>query len=122
VDTGAGEDAAATSLVFAKFVHLKARHPVGIARASQRDNARVVGDLLVDTGINQSSGKIARVLEGRSIAAIALIRARGDHAGAMKRLAEQLGVPVWCDAADREATETGRRVLSARVSGCALAG
>jgi glyoxylase-like metal-dependent hydrolase (beta-lactamase superfamily II) len=30
----------------------------------------------------------------------------------MKRLATRFGVPVWCGTADREATETGRPVLS----------
>jgi glyoxylase-like metal-dependent hydrolase (beta-lactamase superfamily II) len=76
-------------------------------------NAYLLGDVLVDTGIKQSAGRIAGALAGRSISAIALTHAHGDHAGAMKRLAAQLGVPVWCGAADREATETGRLVLSA---------
>jgi len=75
-------------------------------------NAYVVGEVLVDTGIKQSAGKITGLLEGRSISAIALTHAHGDHAGAMKRLAARLGVPVWCGAADREAVETGRLVLS----------
>jgi glyoxylase-like metal-dependent hydrolase (beta-lactamase superfamily II) len=75
-------------------------------------NAYVVGEVLVDTGIKQSAGKIAGMLEGRTISAIALTHAHGDHAGAMKRLSARFGVPVWCGAADREAVETGRLVLS----------
>ena len=75
-------------------------------------NAYLIDDVLVDTGIKQSAGKIAGMLEGRSISAIALTHAHGDHAGGMKRLAAQLGVPVWCGAADREAAETGKPVLS----------
>jgi glyoxylase-like metal-dependent hydrolase (beta-lactamase superfamily II) len=75
-------------------------------------NAYVIGDVLVDTGIKQSASRIADMLEGRSISAIALTHAHGDHAGAMKRLATRFGVPVWCGTADREATETGRPVLS----------
>ena len=78
-------------------------------------NAYLLGDVLVDTGIKQSASKIAGMLEGRSISAIALTHAHGDHAGAMKRLAAQLGVPVWCGAADKEAAETGRLVLSSTV-------
>jgi hydroxyacylglutathione hydrolase len=78
-------------------------------------NAYLIGDVLVDTGIKQSAGKIAGMLKGRSISAIALTHAHGDHAGAMKRLAAQLGVPVWCGAADREAAETGHLVHSATV-------
>src|SRR3979411_1495703 len=75
-------------------------------------NAYLVGEVLVDTGIKQSAGKITGMLEGRNISAIALTHAHGDHAGAMKRLAARLGGPVWCGAADREAVETGRLVLS----------
>ena len=71
-------------------------------------NAYLVGDVLVDTGIKQSAGKIARMLAGRTMSAIALTHAHPDHAGGMKRLVEQFGVPVWCGAADRTATETGR--------------
>jgi len=78
-------------------------------------NAYLIGDVLVDTGIKQSESKIAKMLEGRSISAIALTHAHGDHAGAMKKLAARFGVPVWCGAADREATETGRLVLSPTV-------
>lgn len=79
-------------------------------------NAYLIGDVLVDTGIKQSAGKIARMLEGRTVSAIALTHAHGDHAGAMERLAAQFGVPVWCGAADREAAESGRLVLSPTLS------
>lgn len=75
-------------------------------------NAYLLGNVLVDTGIKQSAGKIESALAGREISAIALTHAHGDHAGAMKRLAARLGVPVWCGAADREAVETGKPVLS----------
>ncbi len=85
-------------------------------------NAYLIGDVLVDTGLKQSGGKIARMLGGRTISAIALTHAHGDHAGAMKRLAEQFGVPVWCGAADRAATETGRLVLSSTVKRLRLGG
>jgi hydroxyacylglutathione hydrolase len=74
-------------------------------------NAYLIDDVLVDTGIKQSDAKITKMLEGRNISAIALTHAHGDHAGAIKRLAAQFGVPVWCGAADRDATETGRPVL-----------
>lgn len=78
-------------------------------------NAYLIGDVLVDTGIKQSAAKIAEMVQGRKISVIALTHAHGDHAGAMKRLAAELGAPVWCGAADREATETGRLVLSPAV-------
>jgi len=35
-------------------------------------NAYLIGDVLVDTGLKQSGGKIARMLGGRAISAIAL--------------------------------------------------
>jgi hydroxyacylglutathione hydrolase len=52
------------------------------------------------------------MLDGRDISAIALTHAHPDHAGAMHRLASEFDAPVWCGAADRNATETGRVVLS----------
>jgi glyoxylase-like metal-dependent hydrolase (beta-lactamase superfamily II) len=75
-------------------------------------NAYLIGDVLVDTGIKQSAGKIVGMLGERKISAIALTHAHGDHAGGMKQLAQRFGVPVWCGAADREATEAGRLDLS----------
>lgn len=75
-------------------------------------NAYLIGDVLVDTGIKQSAGRIATMLEGRSISAIVLTHAHGDHAGAMRLLAARYEVPVWCGAADGDAVETGRPVLS----------
>ena len=75
-------------------------------------NAYLIGDVLIDTGIKQSAGKIVGMLGERKLSAIALTHAHPDHAGALKRLATQFGVPVWCGAADRAATETGRLVPS----------
>jgi hydroxyacylglutathione hydrolase len=75
-------------------------------------NAYLVGDVLVDTGVEQSADKLAGMLAGRRVSAIVLTHAHGDHAGAMKRLSERFGVPVWCGARDREAAETGRLVLA----------
>jgi glyoxylase-like metal-dependent hydrolase (beta-lactamase superfamily II) len=75
-------------------------------------NAYLIGDVLVDTGLKQSADRIAAMLEGRQISAIALTHAHNDHAGAMKALAGRFGVPVWCGARDREAAETGRVVLA----------
>jgi hydroxyacylglutathione hydrolase len=76
-------------------------------------NAYLLGDVLVDTGLKQSAARITKLLDGRTISAIALTHAHGDHAGALKRLATQFGVPVWCGVADREATETGRLAFPA---------
>jgi len=75
-------------------------------------NAYLIGDVLVDTGIPQSADKIAEMLEGRRISAVALTHAHSDHAGAMRLVADRFGVPVWCGAQDRDAAESGRVVLA----------
>jgi hydroxyacylglutathione hydrolase len=79
-------------------------------------NAYLIGDVLVDTGIEQSAQKIADSLGNRPIKAIALTHAHGDHAGSMSSLAGRLGVPVWCGAGDREAAQSGQPVVSAPMS------
>jgi glyoxylase-like metal-dependent hydrolase (beta-lactamase superfamily II) len=76
-------------------------------------NAYLLGDVLVDTGMRMSAGKILQALEGRTIRAIALTHAHGDHAGSARRLAAELDVPVWVGTADREAAEIGKAVKKA---------
>jgi glyoxylase-like metal-dependent hydrolase (beta-lactamase superfamily II) len=71
-------------------------------------NAYVIGDVLVDTGLRTSAKKIKEALDGREITAIALTHAHGDHGGSARRLATELGLPVWVGAADRAAAETGK--------------
>src|SRR4051812_18447972 len=73
-------------------------------------NAYLLGDVLVDTGMRTSAGKIKDALGGRKLDAIALTHAHGDHGGSARKLSEALGVPVWVGAADREAVETGKVV------------
>ncbi len=76
-------------------------------------NAYLVGDVLVDTGLKASAGRILRALTGRAVKAIALTHAHGDHGGSACRLAAELDLPVWVGAADREAAETGKAVKKA---------
>lgn len=71
-------------------------------------NAYLIGDVLVDTGLRTSAKKIRQALDGREITAIALTHAHGDHGGSARKLAKELGVPVWVGAADRAAAETGK--------------
>jgi glyoxylase-like metal-dependent hydrolase (beta-lactamase superfamily II) len=73
-------------------------------------NVYVLGDVLVDTGLRTSAGRIRSALEGRDVKAIALTHAHGDHGGSVRKLAQELGLPVWVGALDREATETGKVV------------
>lgn len=73
-------------------------------------NAFLLGDALVDTGIRQSAGTLRKVADEHGVRAIALTHAHGDHAGSAKKLHEDLRLPVWVGAADREATERGKAV------------
>jgi glyoxylase-like metal-dependent hydrolase (beta-lactamase superfamily II) len=73
-------------------------------------NAYLVGDVLVDTGLRTSARKIKGALGDRKLQAIALTHAHGDHGGSARKLSDELGLPVWVGAADREAAETGKVV------------
>jgi glyoxylase-like metal-dependent hydrolase (beta-lactamase superfamily II) len=73
-------------------------------------NAYLVGDVLVDTGLRTSAGRIRAALGGRTLRAIALTHAHGDHGGSARKLAAELDLPVWVGARDRQATETGKAV------------
>jgi glyoxylase-like metal-dependent hydrolase (beta-lactamase superfamily II) len=76
-------------------------------------NAYLLGDVLVDTGLRTSANKIKEALAGRTLRAIALTHAHGDHGGSARKLAAELDLPVWVGAVDREATETGNAVKKA---------
>jgi hydroxyacylglutathione hydrolase len=73
-------------------------------------NTYLVGDVLVDTGLRTSAGKIKEAVGNRQLKAIALTHAHGDHGGSARKLSNELGLPVWVGAADREAAETGKVV------------
>jgi glyoxylase-like metal-dependent hydrolase (beta-lactamase superfamily II) len=73
-------------------------------------NTYLVGDVLVDTGLRTSAGKIKEAVGDRELKAIALTHAHGDHGGSARKLSDELGLPVWVGAADREAAETGKVV------------
>jgi hydroxyacylglutathione hydrolase len=73
-------------------------------------NAYLLGDVLVDTGLRTSAGKIREAIGNRELKAIALTHAHGDHGGSARKLSNELGLPVWVGAADREAAETGKVV------------
>jgi glyoxylase-like metal-dependent hydrolase (beta-lactamase superfamily II) len=76
---------------------------------SPRDgvNAYLLGGVLVDTGLKSSAKKILGALKGHAVTAVALTHAHPDHGGSARRISEELGVPLWTGAADREAMETG---------------
>ena len=80
-------------------------------------NAYLVGDVLVDAGIRQSSWWILRELRERPLRALALSHVHPDHQGSSARVCGELGVPLWCGAADADAMEGG---LTNYVSGRGL--
>jgi hydroxyacylglutathione hydrolase len=80
-------------------------------------NAYLLGDVLVDTGMRTSAGKLREALKGRTLKAIALTHAHGDHGGSARKLASELDLPVWVGAVDRAATETGKAVKKAPYDG-----
>ncbi len=75
-------------------------------------NAYLLGRILVDTGVSGSAKKLRQVISDHHVEAIALTHAHVDHAGSARKLSDELGLPVWVGAADREATESGKAVKS----------
>jgi hydroxyacylglutathione hydrolase len=75
-------------------------------------NTYVIGDVLVDTGYRFSAGAIKKAIGDRQLSAIALTHAHPDHQGSARKLADELGLPVWVGAGDREAAESGRIVTN----------
>lgn len=73
-------------------------------------NVYVLGDVLVDSGTALDRRRILRQLRGRTIATHALTHAHLDHVGSSHRICEELGIPLWCGAADVDAVEAGRMV------------
>jgi hydroxyacylglutathione hydrolase len=70
-------------------------------------NAYLLGDVLIDSGVTLSAGKLRKALTGRAITALALTHAHIDHAGAAKQLTAEMGIPYWVGALDAEAARTG---------------
>jgi hydroxyacylglutathione hydrolase len=68
-------------------------------------NAYLAGDVLIDAGTRQSTGRIMRQLDGHEVSAHALTHAHPDHQGASHKVCETLGIPFWCPTADVPAAE-----------------
>jgi hydroxyacylglutathione hydrolase len=73
-------------------------------------NVYVLGDVLIDSGLGIDRGRIMRQIADRQITANALTHAHLDHYGSSHAICEQLGIPLWCGAADVEAVEAGKMV------------
>jgi hydroxyacylglutathione hydrolase len=68
-------------------------------------NAYLAGDVLIDAGCRQSTGRLLKQLEGHEVTAHALTHAHADHQGASNAVCEKLDIPFWCPEADASAAE-----------------
>jgi len=68
-------------------------------------NAYLAGDVLIDAGCRQSTGRILKQLEGHEVTAHALTHAHPDHQGASRDICEKFGIPFSCPEADIPAAE-----------------
>jgi hydroxyacylglutathione hydrolase len=68
-------------------------------------NAYLMGDVLIDAGTRQSTGRILRQLEGHEVRTHALTHVHADHQGASNAVCERLGIPFWSPEADLPAAE-----------------
>jgi hydroxyacylglutathione hydrolase len=73
-------------------------------------NAYLIGDVLVDTGLPTSAGKLKNVVRERGVKTIALTHAHGDHVGSARKLKDEFDLPVWVGTKDRDAAEAGKAV------------
>jgi glyoxylase-like metal-dependent hydrolase (beta-lactamase superfamily II) len=73
-------------------------------------NAYLIGDVLIDTGLATSTGKLKKVVGEKGVKSIALTHAHGDHVGSARTLKDEFGLPVWVGTKDRDATEAGKAV------------
>ena len=73
-------------------------------------NAYLIGDVLVDTGLPTSAGKLKNIVRERGVKTIALTHAHGDHVGSARKLKDEFDLPVWVGTKDRDAAEAGKAV------------
>lgn len=78
----------------------------------QTVNAYLIGSVLVDAGIRSSAPGLLKALAGKTLSAHLLTHAHADHQGASAAICAARGIPLWCDAAERAAAESGRATES----------
>jgi glyoxylase-like metal-dependent hydrolase (beta-lactamase superfamily II) len=70
-------------------------------------NAFLLGDVLVDAGAPRQGGRLLKQLVGRPVRTHVITHAHTDHAGSSRRIASELGIPVWVGAGDADVVESG---------------
>lgn len=73
-------------------------------------NVYVIGDVLIDAGLPFDRRRILRQIADRPIHLHALTHAHFDHYGASHAICKELGIPLWCGAADVAAVQAGKMV------------
>jgi hydroxyacylglutathione hydrolase len=68
-------------------------------------NAYLVGDVLIDAGCRQSTGRLLKQIGGREVTAHALTHAHPDHQGASRDICQQFDIPFLCSEPDKPAAE-----------------
>jgi hydroxyacylglutathione hydrolase len=68
-------------------------------------NAYLVGDVLIDAGCRQSTGRLLKQIDGREVTAHALTHAHPDHQGASRDICRQFDIPFLCSELDKPAAE-----------------
>ena len=71
-------------------------------------NVYLLGDVVVDSGVRWSRGRLARQLAGRQLGAHVLTHAHFDHAGCSAWLCHTFDLPLWCGVGDAAAISSGR--------------
>lgn len=75
-------------------------------------NVYLVGDVLIDSGIERDAARILSQVRGHAVSAHAITHAHGDHFGSSHEVCEALGVPMWAGEADADAVESGTIVTA----------
>jgi len=79
-------------------------------RPANNVNIYLLGDVLIDAGMIFDKGRILAQVANHAVTAHALTHGHIDHYGASHAVCTELGIPLWCGAADREAVESGKMV------------
>jgi glyoxylase-like metal-dependent hydrolase (beta-lactamase superfamily II) len=70
-------------------------------------NCYLIDDILIDSGISSSSGKILKSLQNHKITAHALTHAHADHQGSTSVICEKLNIPLWTSEWEKANAESG---------------
>jgi glyoxylase-like metal-dependent hydrolase (beta-lactamase superfamily II) len=70
-------------------------------------NCYVIDNILIDSGIRNSSKKILKSIRNHEITAHALTHAHADHQGSSSIICNHLNIPLWASEFEKENAESG---------------